>query len=250
MASLAAGALAFAGMLALNAYSYYIEATEMAEAWFALYREHLLVDYIFYRTEYSIMECFVLVMLAAFLVMAFWNRRKVQNVTPWFLLMFLLAPTPLAATGVLSVQVYSIFIWGVLAGLGIQQSLVWERTVSRRRDAAEEIASAMKEAASESEPVLLQEPDRRALSVLPPEPDEKLPQEPDRGISPAPPQEPAEDHAPDVVEEMPEKPRFLENPLPLPKKHEKRTMDYQHEVAEDRMEFDYEIDEDDDFDIL
>lgn len=52
------------------------------------------------------------------------------------------------------------------------------------------------------------------------------------------------------MEEMPEKPRFLENPLPLPKKHEKRTMDYQHEVAEDRMEFDYEIDEDDDFDIL
>ncbi len=274
MASLAAGALAFAGMLALNAYSYYIEATEMAEAWFALYREHLLVDYIFYRTEYSITKCFVLVMLAAFLVMAFWNRRKVQNVTPWFLLMFLLAPTPLAATGVLSVQVYSIFIWGVLAGLGIQQSLVWERTVSRRRDAAEEIASAMKEAASESEPVLLQEPDRRALSALlpeqnrralsalppepdgkpspalPPEPDEKLPQEPDRGTSSALPQEPAEDHAPDVVEEMPEKPRFLENPLPLPKKHEKRTMDYQHEVAEDRMEFDYEIDEDDDFDIL
>ena len=94
------------------------------------------------------------------------------------------------------------------------------------------------------------EPDGKPSPALPPEPDEKLPQEPDRGTSSALPQEPAEDHAPDVVEEMPEKPRFLENPLPLPKKHEKRTMDYQHEVAEDRMEFDYEIDEDDDFDIL
>ncbi len=53
-----------------------------------------------------------------------------------------------------------------------------------------------------------------------------------------------------VLDEVPvRKPRFLENPLPLPKKHEKRTMDYQYEVMEAEMRFDFEVDENDDFDI-
>ena len=43
-------------------------------------------------------------------------------------------------------------------------------------------------------------------------------------------------------------PRFIENPLPLPKKHEKREMGYQYEIAEDKMNFDVEIKENDDFD--
>lgn len=42
--------------------------------------------------------------------------------------------------------------------------------------------------------------------------------------------------------------KYIENPLPLPKKHVKKTMDYGYEVAEDQMEFDVEIAEDDDFD--
>ena len=43
-------------------------------------------------------------------------------------------------------------------------------------------------------------------------------------------------------------PRFIENPLPLPKKHEKREMGYQYEITEDKMNFDVEIKENDDFD--
>ncbi|MDE5940049.1 MAG: hypothetical protein K2H37_13355, partial [Lachnospiraceae bacterium] len=45
-----------------------------------------------------------------------------------------------------------------------------------------------------------------------------------------------------------EKPRFLENPLPLPKKHVKREMDYDYEVAEADMHYQMEIAEGDDFD--
>lgn len=45
------------------------------------------------------------------------------------------------------------------------------------------------------------------------------------------------------------KPRFIENPLPLPKKHVKREMDYEYPVAEEDMKFDIEVDETDDFDI-
>lgn len=47
-----------------------------------------------------------------------------------------------------------------------------------------------------------------------------------------------------------EKPKFIENPLPLPKKHVKKTMDYGIEIPADKMEFDIETSDMDDFDIL
>ncbi len=52
-----------------------------------------------------------------------------------------------------------------------------------------------------------------------------------------------------VKTEEPEKTRFIENPLPLPKKHVKREMDYEYPVPEEDMKFDIEVDETDDFDI-
>lgn len=45
-----------------------------------------------------------------------------------------------------------------------------------------------------------------------------------------------------------EKSRFIENPLPLPKKHVKREMDYSYIVPEADMHYDVEISEEDDFD--
>ena len=42
---------------------------------------------------------------------------------------------------------------------------------------------------------------------------------------------------------------MIENPLPLPKKHVKRTLDYGREVPEGKYDFDLEVDEKDDFDI-
>ncbi len=42
--------------------------------------------------------------------------------------------------------------------------------------------------------------------------------------------------------------KFIENPLPLPKKHVKKTMDYGYEFPEEQLYFDIEISEDDDFD--
>lgn len=44
------------------------------------------------------------------------------------------------------------------------------------------------------------------------------------------------------------KPRMIENPLPLPKKREHREMDYAYEVSEDRMHYDIEVRDQDDFD--
>lgn len=51
------------------------------------------------------------------------------------------------------------------------------------------------------------------------------------------------------AQETDPKPRYLENPLPLPKKHVRRQMDYQYKVEEKDMKFDLEIKDDDDFDL-
>lgn len=54
-----------------------------------------------------------------------------------------------------------------------------------------------------------------------------------------------------IIEDIEEKPaiQFIENPLPLPKKHVKRTMDYKFHPEEAMMKYDIEIAENDDFDL-
>ena len=48
--------------------------------------------------------------------------------------------------------------------------------------------------------------------------------------------------------EKQERTEFIQNPLPLPKKHIRRNMDFSVIPAEDMMHFDIETDENDDFD--
>lgn len=43
--------------------------------------------------------------------------------------------------------------------------------------------------------------------------------------------------------------KYIENPLPLPKKHTKRTMDYRLEVPKEAMKYDLEVPDNDDFDL-
>ena len=56
--------------------------------------------------------------------------------------------------------------------------------------------------------------------------------------------------APPVQEKAEEKKKnYIENPLPLPKKHVPKTMNYRTELSPDKMDFDIDIPEFDDFDI-
>lgn len=43
--------------------------------------------------------------------------------------------------------------------------------------------------------------------------------------------------------------KFIENPLPLPKKHVKKTMDYRFIPDREKMNYDIEVDKNDDFDL-
>jgi len=46
-----------------------------------------------------------------------------------------------------------------------------------------------------------------------------------------------------------EKPRFLENPLPLPKKHVRKTMEYAFVPENSQMKYDVEVKDTDDYDV-
>lgn len=66
--------------------------------------------------------------------------------------------------------------------------------------------------------------------------------------TPMPIEMPKSEEAP-KTEEKPSKSRFLDNPLPLPKRHVKKKIDYAFEPSEKLMKYDVEVRDDDDFDI-
>lgn len=157
----------------------------------------------------------ILTVLAAFLVFEFFRKGKERNDTLWILLCIIAAPTPMAVLGVQPFGILSMYIWGVLAGLGLQNCIFGGKDQFVKTK-IEEINRSVSETDAEEE--------RPAIEA--PEPATDVP-----------------------AQETDPKPRYLENPLPLPKKHVRRQMDYQYKVEEKDMKFDLEIKDDDDFDL-
>ncbi len=211
----AAGIFAIDSFLSGATYKYVILA------WYYLYMEHLPIDYAFYQTKYSMIECYVQVILASFLIISFWNSKKTQNAAPWICLMLIMAITPLAEIGVLPYKIFSIFIWSVLAGIGLQQTCTTFKSESAE--------AAIAEAETDSTGTIAIKTAEKTMNA--------------EAIT-------ANTEPAGTVESAKEdKPRFIENPLPLPKKHERKEMDFQYEVPEAKMKFDIDIKENDDFDI-
>ena len=151
----------------------------------------------------------ILVIPAAFLAFEFFRDGKEQNYMLWILICILVAPTPLAVIGSGRFGVLSLYIWSVLAGLGLQ-SCIFGGKAKIMQAVIEEINAEAEEVEINDEPKKIETAEQT---------------------------------------EQPEKPRYFENPLPLPKKHVKREMDYQYSVEEKDMKYDVEVPEDDDFDI-
>ena len=241
----------------------------------------------------------VLAVFAAFLVLEFFRSGREQDYMLWILLCIIVAPTPFAVIGIQPFGLFSMYIWGVLAGLGLRnclyggsarllQTLVEEINqaaeetgIVERETRAEEIAVTTQEALDTEASLEMQETLDTAEASL--ETQEALDTEvtypvtgdnedkpptaeggtvvPENEVVTKTGESVIEDGQPESMEEtgrcaetdsteqrMP-KPRYLENPLPLPKKHVHRQMDYQYQVAERDMKFDVEIEEDDDFDL-
>lgn len=158
----------------------------------------------FTNTEPYFFDIYLIGMLivpASFLIFEFFRRGHEQNYTLWILFCLLAAPTPMAVYGEHGFGVLSLYIWAVLAGLGLQNCFFGGR--AKVMQAVIEEINAAAETAEASEQ--------------------------------------AEDQIP--------KPHYIENPLPLPKRHVAREMDYQYDVAENDMKYDVEVPENDDFDV-
>lgn len=187
--------LAFFGSFMIDALGYGTEYMTELSAWGNFYLS---------ESRGSILACMdqfmrdfpfnmLLIVTASFLAFAFKKSGREQNYMLWILLCVCTAPTPMTGYGVLPYGTIALFIWCVLAGLGLQNCIM--------ADNAQVVQAKI----------------------------EKINEE--------------------ALAKEPEKPRFIENPLPLPKKHVKREMDYEYPVAEEDMKFDIEVDEADDFDI-
>lgn len=142
-----------------------------------------------------------LIIPASFLIFEFFRNGKEQNYMVWIVLCMVVAPTPLAVCGEHGFGVLSLYIWAVLAGLGLQNCIFGGR--------AKVMVAAIEEINSAA---------RRAEEA-------------------------------ESMENKEVKQNYIENPLPLPKKHVPREMDYQYAVEEKDMKYDVEVSENDDFDV-
>lgn len=194
--SLVVSNMAFAGALFLDALLYGRGISESAAVWggYTIYAPFSQNTMVICYMESFLREGFLIVIISAFLIMAFWNQKKLQNCTPWIALLILML------AGISFSRLQFLFVWSILAGIGLQQCFVSNQ--------AEHTAS---ETEVEKEKMIM---------------DEKM-AEPEKEKSV----------------------KLIENPLPLPKKHEKREMDYQYQITEDKMKFDVEVADGDDFDI-
>lgn len=161
----------------------------------------------------NVLFCTLLFLPAAFLVFAFFRSGKEQDHTLWLFYCLLFTPFLFFEIWAVEISVLSLFFWSVAAALGIK-NCVFDREAEPLQEKIEQINAAAAPITAALEPAAA------SLTTA---------------------AEPAEASA------SAEKPRFLENPLPLPKKHVKREMDYDYDIAPERMHFDLELAEGDDF---
>ena len=169
-----------------------------------------LFNYEGWMNERAFAVLFLMIAGASFLTLEFFRQRQEMNFSVWTLVSLVAATTPFAGNGLYPCWIGALFFWSVLAGLGIQNCVMGEPRQVREA----------------------------LLARINDEVDEKTAD----GEQAA--QEPEEKETP-----VEAKPRFIENPLPLPKKHVKKEMDYQYPVEESQMKYDIEVDEKDDFDL-
>ena len=143
----------------------------------------------------------------------FLRGGREQNYTLWLFACVLFTPVLMMDLNWISCESILLFIWSMMAGLGLKNCVLSGQAEVMRAKIQEINASAGAEAIQEI----------KAATEM------------------------AEKSA--AAEQPEKKPRYIENPLPVPKKHVKREMDYDHEVPETAMHFDIEIAEGDDFEL-
>ena len=147
---------------------------------------------------------------------------------------------------------FTIISFCILAGIGLDNLLFRHYKEAADYD---EFAFESEEKEEDSLVSSVSSVDVPVSDLIPQEISESLSEEPeDTGVitvsnlvGARPEEEPKE--APVESQEKEEVPRQFETPLPMPKKHVKKSFDYSYKLTEDMMKYDIEISPDDDFDI-
>lgn len=218
---IAGGAAGFFGAIAedasMSGVVFHQGLTWWADTYFSPDMDSMrLADVIWYQ-DYLLFAA--LFLMASFVVFEFIRRGREQEFSLWFLPCILVTPVFWVDFSVAGFGGVALFFWSAMAGLGLKHAAFGIRSE------------------------LLREKIEGIHAMVLAEEDSEVP---------VPAAESSDETAPEAagqVEAPKEKPRFIENPLPLPKKHVKREMDYDHDIPEEDMHYDIEVAEDDDFDI-
>lgn len=164
--------------------------------------------------------------LGAFYILGFLQNRK-QKSDPWIIVLLLLSVAEYSGMSWMNYRFFSGIIFVVLAGLGLL-SLAPERE-EYKQGTEEGMAFDLK--AKTPEPVLTAGTSNKAETSNAQE--ELSKKEEDR----------------EKTEKTETKTNYIENPLPLPKKHEKKDLEFKKNVDSDESQFDFNVNENDDFDL-
>lgn len=214
------GAAALFGTDALGSHK---KITDVIMAWWRLYRPNSLsVPYLVNEGSEGF-EVLVLTLLLGFGVFSFWCRRKRENLTVWiisFLTMLVLLCAGMTTKEVDgSVLLY--IMMSVLAGVGLGDSFQ-RKTILQ--NIGETTVACQEEPEGKTDEFTYEE-----LSAIK-----------------------KEEHIQETEDIPKKKVVLLENPLPLPKKHVKKVLDYDRissTADEKEDDFDIVISDDDDFDV-
>ena len=217
--------------------------------WFAVLKDAKAIHYALYfqedvfRTtlEGVVLACLVFLNLPGYHV---WDSAKQIP----FLILLALAPVPFCTMGTLEYDLFSLWIWAALAGIGLQLMLSPkvvaeqetpveepEKEIPVAEEAPisdEEITEVEESVSFEEEHVVEEEVSLEEKADV----HENVSVEND-----------SNPEANSLLETTSKPVQYLHNPLPVPKKHVKRVADYKVNVVEDD-DFDFDIHEDDDFD--
>lgn len=235
----------FLGYMALDAFASTKPFLSVLRAWYSLYLVKGYDVFFWYREGGDYIAAFVLAVLLFLGVLAFWCRKREELTSPWILtlacvclLLFCHIPAEtMENTGL------AYYICAVLAGIGLSEAFypkpAAEGIMADVKNMSAEVAHAQavdeeRGQTANHSPVI-----NRDMNHIPPvdmasNEDEKSDE--DLVIL-------------DEGQKAPKKVHYIENPLPLPKKHVKKVMDYGYEPEDTELQFDLKVSEEDDFDI-
>ena len=236
MLCLAGVGVGFAGCMLADSAMSGKNFTEVLDAWFRLYRPQefrLPVSMDGVGTMAEAMTGYIILFCVLTLGMySFWRNRRSDHMKAWILLLIVLVFAGCFGvfTEEIPMGIYMYLLLAMMAGIAVEECV---REI-RPEPAAAPLMPAKADVQKSVETVVQNGGDAAALSG--------------REAAPQPLQEQGEKSGEDRTKQA--KPvKFIENPLPLPKKHVKRKLDYGVAVPKGKDDFDLRVDDADDFDI-